>query len=124
MSEQTRGLTDADFGEFYRAQTREWRAKALYDATPTLRSIVAQDALDAYKEIARLKAAKDTVIARLADIHHRTVTGSRNHDPENTPDFRRCPCLTCREAQLALTEPHTQPCHCVWCIFQTEVGSA
>ncbi len=32
----------------------------------------------------------------LADLHHRTLTGSRLHDPERIERFRDCPCLSCQ----------------------------
>ena len=36
-------------------------------------------------------------LAKLADKHHRTLTGSKLHDPE-TKDFWDCECLTCKKA--------------------------
>jgi hypothetical protein len=59
-------------------------------------------------------------LAKLADQHHRTLTGSRLHDPERITDFRDCSCVTCRSAAQLLSEPHSQPCDCVWCRFQDD----
>lgn len=39
----------------------------------------------------------------LADIHHRTLSGSRKHDPEHR-EWDECDCLTCRAAQDALSD--------------------
>lgn len=38
----------------------------------------------------------------LASLHHRTIEGSRKHDPERIDDFAACPCLSCRKAAAAL----------------------
>lgn len=44
----------------------------------------------------------EAALAWLADIHHRTMTGSKLHDPEHK-SFRDCPCGTCRAARSALS---------------------
>lgn len=49
----------------------------------------------------RADAAKDALVA-LADAHHRTITGSRLHDPEHIEDFRDCPAKSCQKARTAL----------------------
>lgn len=36
-----------------------------------------------------------TELEWLADIHHRTMTGSKFHNPEAISSFKDCPCLTC-----------------------------
>jgi hypothetical protein len=61
-------------------------------------------------------------LVKLTDQHHRTLTGSRLHDPERISDFRACPCLTCKTTTLLLSEPHTLPCDCAWCRFQADDG--
>ena len=43
----------------------------------------------------------ERALEELADLHHRTLSGSRRHDPENR-DWRDCPCLSCRGAREAL----------------------
>jgi hypothetical protein len=48
-------------------------------------------------------------LADLADKHHRTVRGSRKHDPERIEDFRDCPCLTCKAAAAALAGERPGP---------------
>jgi hypothetical protein len=35
-------------------------------------------------------------LERLADIHHRTIGGSRLHDPENIEDISQCNAITCK----------------------------
>jgi hypothetical protein len=42
-----------------------------------------------------------SALARLADLHHRTVKGSRKHDPENV-EWDACECASCGIAQAAL----------------------
>ena len=43
----------------------------------------------------------ERALTRLADLHHRTLTGSKKHDSENL-DWTECPCLSCRGAKRAL----------------------
>lgn len=43
----------------------------------------------------------------LADLHHRTLTGSKKHDPENVVSFEDCECLTCRKATDAIRSAGT-----------------
>lgn len=39
----------------------------------------------------------------LVDLHHRTLTGSKLHDPENL-DWTDCPCKSCRRVKEVLEE--------------------
>lgn len=50
------------------------------------------------REVEALGAA----LRHVADIHHRTLTPSRLHDPERQIDFEACECLTCKMATAAL----------------------
>lgn len=43
-------------------------------------------------------------LAELADIHHRTINGSRLHNPEVVKDFTQCSCFSCRYARDTLTD--------------------
>lgn len=43
-------------------------------------------------------------LERLADLHHRTLTNSRLHDPERIDSFHDCPCKTCHDASAALAK--------------------
>jgi hypothetical protein len=59
-----------------------------------------------YRRIGILKARAERAEQALADLvdrHHRTVTVSRLHDPENQ-DWRECPCLTCAAAADVLRD--------------------
>lgn len=40
------------------------------------------------------------VLAKVVDVHHRTIEGSRLHNPREQMDFWKCPCKTC----IAATE--------------------
>lgn len=60
--------------------------------------------LHLYHRIAVLQARAEraeTALAALADQHHRTLTNSKLHDPENQ-DWRSCPCKTCQAAASVL----------------------
>lgn len=46
--------------------------------------------------------ALESALATLADQHHRTLRGSKLHDPERVSDWRDCACLTCRGAATVL----------------------
>lgn len=43
-------------------------------------------------------------LAKLADKHHRTLEGSKLHNPRESMDFWECPCNTCKEATRILRE--------------------
>jgi hypothetical protein len=45
-----------------------------------------------------------TALFKLADKHHRTLTGSKLHDPEKEARFWHCECLTCKAATKALLD--------------------
>lgn len=38
------------------------------------------------------------ILAKIADVHHRTIDASRLHKPQENPDFWKCNCLTCVSA--------------------------
>lgn len=42
-------------------------------------------------------------LRHLADVHHRTLTGSILHDPHNQ-DWTECECKTCQLAQSIVTK--------------------
>lgn len=42
-------------------------------------------------------------LVALVDLHHRTVTMSKKHDPGNR-DWNECDCRTCRAVQEALAQ--------------------
>lgn len=48
-------------------------------------------------------------LADLADLHHRTVAGSKKHDPEHVTNFRDCPCKPCQRAAALLDGRETGP---------------
>ena len=60
--------------------------------------LVLTDTREDERELALVAA-----LAHMADIHHRTLTGSRLHDPERIVDFTDCGCLTCRFVADTLT---------------------
>lgn len=60
---------------------------------------------EARDEVERLRVA----LVYLADLHHRTRTGSRKHDPENR-EWRDCDCASCLYAQFAMTPASTPEC--------------
>lgn len=64
---------------------------------------------DLTMELARARIQElKTALEKLADQHHRTLTGSKFHDPENQ-SWRKCPCLTCRAVLAAVTaQPQEQ----------------
>lgn len=59
------------------------------------------------ERLAELLDQAREILRHLADAHHRTLTGSKKHDPARL-DFTECPCLTCAKtaAFLASTEPN------------------
>lgn len=59
-----------------------------------------------YRRIETLKARAEraeTALAALADLHHRTITNSRLHDPERQ-EWRDCPCRSCEAAMSVLRD--------------------
>lgn len=48
-------------------------------------------------------------LAHVADVHHRTIEGSKKHDPEKHMNFWDCPCLTCMNATKAIREFGWEP---------------
>lgn len=92
--------------ERYQAQVRDVAAALLseYGWEPRIVGVgdpggyggwerIAQTALDAADHQGAVEA-----LVKLADLHHRTVTGSKKHDPENR-DWAECECESCRLAQ-------------------------
>lgn len=60
-----------------------------------------QESMTAAEAISRLvsqHAGAVEALCKLADLHHRTLTGSKKHDPENQ-DWTECECKSCRLAQ-------------------------
>lgn len=58
-------------------------------------------------DILRERAERaETALLGLVDLHHRTLTGSKLHDPENI-DWPECPCKTCEGIRLMLPEQAT-----------------
>jgi hypothetical protein len=48
-------------------------------------------------------------LANLADLHHRTIAGSRLHDPEHIEDWQQCPARSCRAVAAALAATTEDP---------------
>lgn len=55
-----------------------------------------------YKAAALRIAELESALAKLADLHHRTLTGSKLHDPERVLDWRDCACRSCRDAATSM----------------------
>jgi hypothetical protein len=43
-------------------------------------------------------------LEKITDQHHRTLTNSRFHDPEQIESFEFCPCLTCQASTEILSK--------------------
>jgi hypothetical protein len=53
-------------------------------------------------ELERERDVLRVALAELADLHHRTLMGSRLHDPLNVLDFTACTAKSCRAAAEVL----------------------